>query len=124
MAMSLQSGTILRVNPVGLADAEDTKSKEIYSFTFDKIEGYRGQSVEELGLISGSRVAFSSLDGVVRSVRIRHTTFSSFEYEAYTTSRTESAWLELVYAVASLVLGYVAVWLGVSLVRRQQFHTA
>ena len=73
MAMSLQTGTIIRANPVGLAHSEDIKSKEIYSFTFDKIEGYRGQSVEELGLISGSRVAFSSLDGVVRSVRIRHT---------------------------------------------------
>ena len=72
VAMALQTGTIIRVNPVGLAYTEDLESKDIYSFTFDKIEGYRGESAKELGLIRGSRVAFSSLDGVVRSVRIHH----------------------------------------------------
>ena len=71
--MLFQTGTIIRVNPIGLAFAEDKKSKEIYSFTFDKIEGYRGQSVQELGLVLGLKVAFSSLDGVVCSVQIRHT---------------------------------------------------
>ena len=68
--MPLQTGTIVRVNPVGLAYTEDIKSKEVYSFTFDNIEGYRGESAEELRLIAGSRVAFSSNDGIVRSVRI------------------------------------------------------
>ena len=70
--MPLQTGTIVRVNPVGLAYTEDIESKTIYSFTFDKIEGYRGESAEELGLIAGSRIAFSSADGIVRSVRIHH----------------------------------------------------
>ncbi len=70
--MPRQTGTIVRVNPVGLAYTEDIKTKEIFSFTFDKIEGYRGESAEELGLIAGSRVVFSSSDGIVRSVQIHH----------------------------------------------------
>jgi hypothetical protein len=55
---------------VGLAYTEDVESKCVYSFTFDKIRAYRGESVEELGLKMGSVVRFSVQDGVIRTVQI------------------------------------------------------
>ena len=69
--MVVQKGTIVRLNPAGLAYVEDLKSKEIAAFTFDKIDAYAGESAKELGLKLGSHVAFSITDGIVRSVQIR-----------------------------------------------------
>jgi hypothetical protein len=66
----MHKGTIVRLNPVGLAYTEDTESKCVYSFTFDKIRAYRGESVEELGLKLGSLVHFSVQDGVIHTVQI------------------------------------------------------
>jgi CrcB protein len=41
-----------------------------------------------------------------------YTTFSSFEYETYQAMRDGERWLGLVYVAGSVVLGYLAVWLG------------
>ena len=41
------------------------------------------------------------------------TTFSSFEYETYTSVRQGAEWIAAFNVLASVVLGYVAVWLGV-----------
>lgn len=71
--MLVQKGVIVRLNPAGLAYVEDVKSKEISSFTFNKIDSYSGESAEELGLKLGSQVAFSIADGIVRSVQIPQT---------------------------------------------------
>jgi CrcB protein len=44
------------------------------------------------------------------------TTFSSFEYDAYLATRSGHSLTALLYLVSSVVAGYGAVWLGVSVV--------
>lgn len=41
-----------------------------------------------------------------------YTTFSSFEYEAWQAVRGGERWMGLLYVAGSVVLGYVALWLG------------
>lgn len=48
-----------------------------------------------------------------------YTTFSSFEYETYAAARTGSVWMGLAYVIASVVVGYLAVWMGASLLQRR-----
>jgi fluoride exporter len=47
-----------------------------------------------------------------------YTTFSSFEWETFTAVRDGALWGGMLNVVASVVLGYVAVWLGSMLGRR------
>jgi CrcB protein len=47
-----------------------------------------------------------------------YTTFSSFEYETYQAVREGARWMAALYVTASVVLGYIGVWLGALLVRR------
>ena len=47
-----------------------------------------------------------------------YTTFSSFEWETFTSAREGALWAEMLNVVASVMLGYVAVWLGVLLAKR------
>ena len=47
-----------------------------------------------------------------------YTTFSSFEYETLQAVQGGAAWIGLLNVVGSVVLGYIAVWLGSALVRR------
>jgi CrcB protein len=47
-----------------------------------------------------------------------YTTFSSFEWETYTTVREGQLWAGMLNVVSSVMLGYVAVWLGSMLARR------
>ena len=47
-----------------------------------------------------------------------YTTFSSFEWETYTAVREGALWAGMLNVVSSIMLGYVAVWLGVILARR------
>ena len=47
-----------------------------------------------------------------------YTTFSSFEWETYSSVRAGGAWLGLLNVVGSVMLGYLAVWLGAMLARR------
>ena len=47
-----------------------------------------------------------------------YTTFSSFEWETYSAVRQGGSWIGLVNVIGSVVLGYLAVWLGSVLVRR------
>jgi fluoride exporter len=46
-----------------------------------------------------------------------YTTFSSFEYEIYQAMRDGERWLGLFYMAASVLLGYLGVWLGTLLAR-------
>jgi len=48
-----------------------------------------------------------------------YTTFSSFEWEAYSAVRGGDRWMGLLYVASSVILGYVAVWLGAVLVARR-----
>jgi CrcB protein len=41
-----------------------------------------------------------------------YTTFSSFQWEALSLARDGSRWLGVLYGIGSLLVGYVAVWLG------------
>ena len=47
-----------------------------------------------------------------------YTTFSSFEYETFSAVRDGSPWIGLINVVASVALGYAAVWLGSLLATR------
>lgn len=47
-----------------------------------------------------------------------YTTFSSFEWETYTAVREGAVWAGMLNVFSSIMLGYVAVWLGVILARR------
>ena len=48
-----------------------------------------------------------------------YTTFSSFELETFGLVREGGRWLALLNVVGSVVLGYVAVWLGAALVAKR-----
>jgi len=47
-----------------------------------------------------------------------YTTFSSFEWETYVTTREGNGWIGFLYVVSSVVAGYVAVMLGSYCARR------
>jgi fluoride exporter len=47
-----------------------------------------------------------------------YTTFSSFEWETFTSVRDGALWAGMLNVVSSVMLGYVAVWLGVLLAKR------
>ena len=47
-----------------------------------------------------------------------YTTFSSFEWETYSAIREGGFWFGLTNVVASVALGYAAVWLGAMIARR------
>lgn len=47
-----------------------------------------------------------------------YTTFSSFEWETYTAVRAGGLWTGMLNVVSSIILGYVAVWLGSTLAQR------
>jgi CrcB protein len=48
-----------------------------------------------------------------------YTTFSSFEYETLQAVRDGERWMGLLYVGGSVLLGYVAVWLGAALAARR-----
>ena len=48
-----------------------------------------------------------------------YTTFSSFEYETLQAVRDGERWMGLFYVAGSVLLGYVAVWLGAALTARR-----
>ncbi len=56
--------------------------------------------------------------GLVVGVLGGYTTFSSFEYEAYLSTRTGFPFIALMNVAASVAVGYLAVWLGAALATR------
>jgi len=48
-----------------------------------------------------------------------YTTFSSFEWETLSLIKDGSRWLGLINAAGSVLLGYSAVWLGVSIIGKR-----
>lgn len=48
-----------------------------------------------------------------------YTTFSSFEYETYRAIREGGPWIGLVNVTGSVLLGYLAVWIGSAAAGRQ-----
>ena len=47
-----------------------------------------------------------------------YTTFSSLEWETYTAVRDGGLWTGMLNVVSSIMIGYVAVWLGAVLAKR------
>ena len=47
-----------------------------------------------------------------------YTTFSSFEYETLQAVQSGAIWMGMLNVVGSVVLGYLAVWLGAAIVRQ------
>jgi fluoride exporter len=45
-----------------------------------------------------------------------YTTFSSFEYETFQAVRDGGCWMGLLNVVGSVLLGYIAVWVGTAIV--------
>jgi fluoride exporter len=48
-----------------------------------------------------------------------YTTFSSFEYETFQAVRGGARWIGLIYVLASVAAGYLAVWMGTLLAARR-----
>jgi CrcB protein len=48
-----------------------------------------------------------------------YTTFSSFEYETFQAVRGGERWMALLYVVGSVIVGYIAVWIGAALAVRR-----
>ena len=48
-----------------------------------------------------------------------YTTFSSFEYETLQAVRDGESWMAMLYAMGSVMLGYLGVWLGAALAARR-----
>jgi hypothetical protein len=64
----LYVGTVLRLDQVGLgiivADSTDADcTDKEFPFTFDKIEGYKGEPLKALGLTEGTVVKFTLDEG-------------------------------------------------------------
>ena len=55
-ASTLEEGVITRIEDFGLGFVESRKTGERYAFRFDKIDGYHGETLRELGLKAGSPV--------------------------------------------------------------------
>jgi hypothetical protein len=64
-------GKVLRINEYGLGIVEDQVSHQQFAFTFDKINGYRGEAPREIGLFVGVQVRFSATsDCQVTSIEV------------------------------------------------------
>lgn len=48
-----------------------------------------------------------------------YTTFSSFEWETYFATREGNSLIGLLYVVTSVTAGYIATWIGASIIGRQ-----
>jgi hypothetical protein len=61
-------GTVVQVDGHGLAFVKTVEDGRMFSFTFDKISSYSGETAGELGLVPGSLVRFFADNGVVKKV--------------------------------------------------------
>jgi CrcB protein len=48
-----------------------------------------------------------------------YTTFSTFEYETFRAVQEGGKWIGMLNVVGSVVMGYIAVWIGAAIVGRQ-----
>ncbi len=65
------TATIVRVAEGGVAYAIDPNRQMMAGFTFGKIDGYRGETAKELGLLPGKQVTIEyDKDDKVSSVKL------------------------------------------------------
>jgi hypothetical protein len=65
----LHQGRVMRVDSHGFGFIESTGGSQ-FTFTFDQIQGYRGQRPRDLGLKEGLVVRFTVHDGLINNVVI------------------------------------------------------
>lgn len=64
----VRDGKVVQVDRLGLAFIESQATS--FTFTFDKLEGYRGEEPRKFGLHEGVLVHFTVVNGEVESVKI------------------------------------------------------
>ncbi|NBB82665.1 MAG: hypothetical protein GVY28_04600 [Alphaproteobacteria bacterium] len=63
-----RQGRIVQVSDTGVGVIEGLSDHGAYAFTFDKIRGYRGESIREMALGIGTRVTFRTTGHCVLDV--------------------------------------------------------
>lgn len=58
MSSAIHDGILSRVTKDGVGYLVDQGSQKVFTFTFDKIANYRGESASELGLAAGVIVTY------------------------------------------------------------------
>ena len=74
--MSRKRGRVIRINDFGLCIvvSDDTR----FGFTLDKLSGYFGQPLRDIGLVEGAEVSFESDDkGRIQSAQLHHAAAAS-----------------------------------------------
>ena len=71
-------GKVVRIEDFGLGFVKQDETEEQFAFTFDKIEGYRGEQPGQLGFRLGSPVTFRLSNGLVEVVQLAEPTVSKF----------------------------------------------
>jgi hypothetical protein len=66
-----RQGRIVQVSDTGVGVIEGLSDQSAYAFTFDKIRGYRGESVREMALRAGTSVLFRTSGHRVLDVTLR-----------------------------------------------------
>ena len=56
---AIRLGEIFRISPIALCYFADPTTDEVFSCTFDKFKGYRGQYPTEFGMLPGTAVNFA-----------------------------------------------------------------
>ena len=65
----MRRGVIYGLSFDGLGYIKDVNNNELFSFTLDRVEGYRGQKLESFKPNNGSTVEFTCSGSEVESVR-------------------------------------------------------
>jgi hypothetical protein len=70
-------GKVTRIENFGLGFVRNEETNEQFAFTFDKIAGYRGEFPSQVGFRVGSPVTFHLNNGLVDSIQLASSSFSS-----------------------------------------------
>jgi hypothetical protein len=70
--LKMHEGRVTRVDShgFGFIEAVDITGGAQFAFTFDQIQGYRGQQAKDMGLKEGVVVRFTAHDGLIKDVII------------------------------------------------------
>ena len=69
--MSRKRGRVTRINDFGLCIVISDETR--FGFTLDKLSGYFGQPLRDIGLVEGAEVSFESDElGRIRSAQLDH----------------------------------------------------
>jgi hypothetical protein len=66
----MPAGKVTRIEDFGLGFVKHEETNEQFAFTFDKIEGYRGERPSQLGFRVGADVTFHLQDGLIDGIQL------------------------------------------------------